>query len=91
MDEFEWDENKRVSNLEKHSLDFYDAIHVFNGPYLQAPARTVSGEVRAMAVGMLDDVCVAIIFTRRASVTRLISMRKARYGERERYEKVFGD
>jgi uncharacterized DUF497 family protein len=91
MDEFEWDENKRRSNLGKHYLDFLDAIHVFKGPYLQVPAKTVGGEVREMAVGMLDDLCVAIIYTRRGSVTRLISMRKARYGEQQRYEKVFGD
>jgi len=25
---FEWDENKRVSNLEKHGIDFADAITV---------------------------------------------------------------
>ncbi len=89
--EFKWDEKKRVSNLEQHYLDFRDAIDVFGNPYLQAPATTVRGEVRGMAIGMLDDLCVASIFTRRDSVTRLISMRKARYSKRERYEKAVVD
>jgi uncharacterized DUF497 family protein len=91
MVEFEWDENKRRKNLEKHYLDFFDAIHVLKAPYLHAPAKTVGDEVREMAIGMLDDLCVTITYTRRGSATRLISMRKARYGERQRYEKVFGD
>jgi uncharacterized DUF497 family protein len=53
-------------------------------------AKTVQGEIREMEIGMLDDVCVTIIYTRRGSVTRLISMRKARNGERDHFEKTFG-
>nr|WP_294507529.1 hypothetical protein [uncultured Rhodopila sp.] len=44
MDEFEWDENKRRMNLEKHYLDFFDAGYVFRGPYLRLAAKTVKGE-----------------------------------------------
>lgn len=90
MEEFEWDENKRRSNLEKHYLDFCDAPGVLNGPCLRMAAKTVQGEIREMEIGMLDDVCVTIIYTRRGSVTRLISMRKARNGERDHFEKTFG-
>jgi uncharacterized DUF497 family protein len=31
--DFEWDENKREQNLEKHGLDFTDVISVFDDPY----------------------------------------------------------
>lgn len=86
----EWDESKRLSNLDKHYLDFEDAIHVLRGPYLRAPASTVEGEVRWIATGMLDDVHVSLIYTLRGSVLRVISMRKARKGEKRQYEKIFG-
>lgn len=32
--EFEWDENKRQSNLNKHGVDFIDAAKIFNYPVL---------------------------------------------------------
>nr|WP_294522655.1 BrnT family toxin [uncultured Rhodopila sp.] len=89
MDEFEWDENKRRINLEKHYLDFFDAGYVFRGPYLRLAAKTVKGEERWLAIGKLDDVYVAIVYTPRGSVTRLISKRKARKNEQQHYDKVF--
>jgi uncharacterized DUF497 family protein len=89
MDEFEWDENKRRGTLEKHYLDFYDAPVVLNGLCLRMAAKAVKGEIREMAIGMLDDVCVTIIYTSRGSVTRLISMRKARDSERHHFENTF--
>jgi len=30
----EWDENKRLKNIEKHGLDFYDAIFVLSARQL---------------------------------------------------------
>jgi uncharacterized DUF497 family protein len=90
LDEVEWDENKRLSNLEKHYLDFWDAPKALGGPCLRMEAKTIKGEIREMAIGMLEDVCITVIYTRRGSVTRLISMRKARGSERVHYEKIFG-
>lgn len=88
--EFEWCEAKRLANIEKHGIDFLDADIVFGGSHLVGSARTEGGEVRWMAVGVLDDVYVTVIFTRRASTIRLISMRSARREERERYQALFG-
>jgi uncharacterized DUF497 family protein len=89
--EFEWHEEKRLANIEKHGIDFLDADIVFGGPHLVGFARTVEGEARWMAVGMLDDVYVTVIFTPRGStIRRLISMRRARRGERERHQDLFG-
>jgi uncharacterized DUF497 family protein len=93
MDEFEgleWDEIKRLSNIAKHHLDFVDAIYVFRSPYLRLKAKTMGGESRSIAVGMLDDIHVAGICTLRNSALRVISMRKARHDERRHHEKVFG-
>ena len=88
--EFEWHEDKRLLNIEKHFLDFLDAPKVLGGPLIAARANTVEGEVREMAIGLLDDVCVAVIYTRRGSAIRLISMRRARKNERQRYKDIFG-
>jgi uncharacterized DUF497 family protein len=93
MDEFdrlEWNETKRLNNIAKHALDFRDAIYVFRSPYLRLAARTVHEEARAIAVGMLDDIHVAVVYTLRGSALRVISMRKARHDERRHYDKVFG-
>ena len=88
--DFEWYEAKRLANIEKHGIDFLDADIFFGGPHLVGPARTVEREGRWMAVGMLDDVYVTVIFTRRGSTIRLISIRSARREERERYQALFG-
>ncbi len=88
--EFEWDEAKRLVNIDKHGIDFLDADLVLAGPHLIGPARTVADESRWLAVGTLDDVYVTIIFTRRGDTIRLISMRSARDGEKQRHQEVFG-
>jgi uncharacterized DUF497 family protein len=86
---FEWDEARRLSNLAKHGLDFLDVDLLFDGPVLQAEARTVQGEQRWLATGMIDGFAVTVIFTRRGEVLRIISLRSARHAERARYFKLF--
>jgi uncharacterized DUF497 family protein len=88
--QFEWDEAKRLRNIEKHqSLDFLDVDLIFGGDYLEAEAKFVHGEPRWMAIGMIEHVVVTLVFTRRADIIRPISLRKASRGERARYAAVF--
>ncbi len=87
--EFEWDEAKRIGNIEKHGLDFNDADLLFGGPFIQAPAKAVRGEARWLAIGLIYDITATAIFTRRGSAVRLISLRRARRGEREDYDARF--
>lgn len=88
--DFEWDESKRRINIEKHHIDFVDAVLIFDGPFINGPAKTVGDEKRWLAVGMIDDVYVTVIYTLRADVTRIISMRRARHGEKRKHQEVFG-
>ncbi len=44
MHQFQWDERKRVSNLQKHGPDFLDAVELFESPYLSWVAKMVDGE-----------------------------------------------
>jgi uncharacterized protein len=80
--EFEWDERKRKSNLNKHKIDFADAEIVFSGTVITIPdERKDYDEVRWFSLGLLEDVVVAVSHTDRDERIRIISMRKA-----ERYE-----
>jgi uncharacterized protein len=89
--DFEFDEGKRLKNIERHGIDFRDVDLLFGNPYLENPAKTVDGEKRWLATGMIDDIHVTVVFTWRDSVIRIISMRRARNGERKRYQEVFHD
>ena len=87
---FEWDERKRQSNLDKHGIDFLDVGQPFSGPHLRSEVRTVAGERRHALIGLIDDLPVTVIFAHRNDAVRVISIRRARRGERRRYEEVFG-
>lgn len=84
--QFQWDENKRLKNIERHHLDFLDSDILFDGPLIVGEAKTVNGESRLMATGMLDDVYVTAIYTVRDETIRMISLRRARDGERKRHK-----
>ena len=81
---FEWDGQKNVSNLAKHGIDFDDAIEVFYGPILLYRSDR-SNERRWVAIGFLEDKLIAVIFTPRANVIRIISARRARKNEERKY------
>ncbi len=88
--QFEWDENKRTTNIARHGLDFLDAKVVFDGPRIVGAAKTVDGEGRLLTTGLLDGVYVTAIYTMRAGTVRVISMRRARDDERRSHEALHG-
>jgi uncharacterized DUF497 family protein len=85
---FEWDENKRKSNLIKHRIDFMDARVVFYDPYR---IRTIDnrknyGEIRARTIGKFEEeIIVVIVHTDRNGAIRIISARQANQKERSLY------
>jgi hypothetical protein len=81
---FEWDEEKRKNNLEKHGIDFDDAIGVFYGPILVHRSDR-NNERRWIAIGVLEERLIAVVFTRRADILRIISARRARTNEEREY------
>jgi hypothetical protein len=79
---FEWDEQKRRSNLAKHGVDFELAKNVFDGPTIEYPdERQDYGEPRIGAYGEVSGVVLFVIYTERGATRRLISARRA--GNRE--------
>jgi uncharacterized protein len=83
---FEWDENKRLLNIQNHGIDFVDAKDVFSDPiaYTYSSKRPAS-EPRYVTVGLANEVLVAVVFTRRHGRVRIISARVARHSERRLY------
>jgi uncharacterized protein len=87
--QFEWDENKRDANIQKHGFDFVDSREFFeNNPLIFCDTRKNYGEKRYVAMGLLQHRLMIGVFTMRKSVIRMISMRKANDRERKYYEKI---
>ena len=90
---FERDEAKNKENIRKHGIDFADALEVFQGPLL-VDAREEYGEDRWIGIGSLQKrkLVVVIVFTEREpEAIRVISLRKAKKHEKERYEEAVRD
>jgi hypothetical protein len=85
---FVWDEAKRLSNLEKHGLDFKDAHFVYDNLDKCTYDSSRQGENRwiDIAVAMIHGKLLAMIYTERGDHIRVISFRPASREEREQYE-----
>ena len=84
---FEWDENKNKSNIEKHGIDFNHAKGVLDDPKkkMTPDNRKDYGEERFKVIGKIFGTIISIIFTLRNSLIRIISARKSSQNEREEY------
>lgn len=78
---FEWDEEKRLLNLERHGIDFLDAGGLFDGRPVSTRGSPRDGEDRWMTTGVLEGEYVTVVWTWRDENRRLISARRARDGE----------
>src|SRR5882757_388469 len=81
---FDWDERKSRSNLAKHGIDFDSAVEIFYGPVVLFRSDR-NNEERWIAVGSSENRLIAVVFTRRAEVIRIISARRARKNEERAY------
>lgn len=85
MKYFEWDENKREFNLEKHGIDFVDAVLIFNDPNRIEFEIDIRGELRCQTIGVVYDVILFLVYTVRGKNRRIISVRRASKNERKAY------
>ena len=84
---FECDPAKSESNKAKHGIDFEEAQALW-GDVERLEARIVRpGEKRYLLVGLIDALHWTAIITYRPGAIRIISVRRARHDEVERYEK----
>ena len=83
---FEFDHAKSAANKQKHGIDFEEATALWeddNG--LEVPARNQAGERRLARVALLETKVWFCVYTMRGETVRMISVRRARDYEKERY------
>lgn len=85
---FEWDDAKNRFNIDKHKLDFADAVRIFLKPTLdRVDERKGYSERRINSIGDLDGVVIInVTHTDRNGQVRMISARLANRRERELYD-----
>ncbi|MBM2811222.1 MAG: hypothetical protein HW416_1981 [Chloroflexi bacterium] len=83
---FEWDENKRRANIDKHGFDFIDVVEVLDGEHVRVPSHDRGGESRWLAVGQIGGRFATVIYTMRGEAYRIISVRRASHAERRIHE-----
>lgn len=84
--QFEWDDSKYQSNIEKHHIDFVFATEVFSDPFAIETTRIINGEERIQIIGKIESFIVSVAYTIRKNNIRLISARIASKKERLIYE-----
>lgn len=89
---FEWDEAKRLANLEKHGIDFIDVLEVFDGGIVTVEDDRYSyGEQHFVTFGLLRGRVIAVVHTDREESIRIISARKATKYEQRTYFQELSD
>jgi uncharacterized DUF497 family protein len=89
--EFEWDQAKSKLNWQERGFGYDAAVLIFDGPVIEwCDVRETWGEVRVVAIGAVDGVMLAVVYTDRGTVRRIISARRARKKECELWQWCVG-
>ena len=83
----DWDENKNLSNQERHHVSFETAQHAFDDPrrVIIRDLAHEKGETRFFCLGMVDGGVLTVRFTYRRKRIRIFGAGYWRQG-RKRYE-----
>ena len=87
--EFEWDDEKAISNLKKHRVSFDEAATIFNDPRISTISDPDPSEAEERYVSLGKSILMrllSVIHTYRKERIRLISARKATKAEKKTYE-----
>jgi hypothetical protein len=85
--EFEWNENKAQSNIEKHGVTFEEAGEVFFDPFYQMGDASDNNEQRDFIIGYsLAQRLLLVVHVERQRRIRIISARVATRTEQRLYE-----
>lgn len=83
--DFEFDEAKSHGNREKHGINFVEAQDLWLDPKrVEINARCI-GEPRFALIAAIQAKLWTAIFTIREERVRIISVRRSRHGEEEKY------
>jgi uncharacterized DUF497 family protein len=82
---FEFNVDKSAANKLKHGIDFEDAQRLWDDPKLISVSAKDVNEPRFAIVAMLHEQLWFAVYTVRSSSIRIITVRRARNYEKERY------
>ena len=83
---FEYDENKSISNRQKHGIDFEGAKLLWDDDRMIELTASYEDEKRFINIGKINDKFYTVITTFRNGKIRIISARRSRKKEIEIYE-----
>lgn len=83
---FEYDEQKSLSNLEKHGIDFVAAQALWADPDLPEIPATTEDEPRYLIIGLIGSQHWSAAITYRDGRTGIISVRRSRTEEVALYD-----
>ena len=86
MNVFEFNDEKSISNKQKHGINFVEAQELWND--LDGIEIKISYpiEERFLCIAIFNNKTWTAVFTKRGTKIRLISVRRSRDNERELYE-----
>jgi len=83
--DFEFDKNKSSQNKEKHGIDFLKAQNLWlDERRIEVTARSID-EPRFALIAQIESKLWTAIFTLRENKIRIISVRRSRSDEEEKY------
>lgn len=83
---YEYDDNKSLSNKQKHGIDFEDAKLLWNDDKMVEISTSYEDEKRFINIGKINTKFYTVVSTIREDKIRIISARRARKKEIEIYE-----
>ena len=85
--EFEWDEAKNASDIEKHGLAFEKALIIFEDErrFTIEDVRFKYDEHRFTVFGSIRERLHLVVFVKRGEIIRIISARKANKREQKKH------
>ena len=86
---YEWDEQKRLSNLQKHGIEFADAVSALDDTAALTRQDEEAEKLRFVTLGFdaTGRLLVVVYAYRDEDVIRIISARRATRPERTAYER----
>jgi uncharacterized protein len=86
----EWDEVKRLKNIDRRGLDFADADLVFDGRPVATATSRRNNEDRFVSTAEIGGKLYTVVWMWRGPNQRIVSFRRAGDGEERTYRKIFG-
>ena len=86
----EWDEAKRLANLDRRGLDFEDADLMFDVRPVTTAESLRHNEARFVSTAEIGGKLYTVVWMWRGANQRIISFRRASRGEERAYRQIFG-